>query len=102
MGLVYIYLATWILGGVLLGSSMLLAQPSEAGASEFPTALEVAPSARTSALYPAAMALIGFGLGGLLAEGLGQVTDSWTCACAALAATLLGTAGFLTRTPKQV
>ncbi|MFT3925944.1 MAG: hypothetical protein QM778_25600 [Myxococcales bacterium] len=91
MGLVYVYLAAWIAGGVLLGSMMLLEHPHDQ-----PDAEELAqPVQRSAGLHALALALTGFGLGGLLAEGLGLVPSPWTAGCALAGAMLLGAGGYL-------
>lgn len=108
MGLVYIFLFAWIAGGVLLGSTMLLAPPQDLSEGEAKREGNARPTT-LSALFchvhfwhPASMGLIGFGLGGLAAEGMGQVTSFWTVFCACLGAACLWSAGYLTRSPKRV
>jgi hypothetical protein len=91
MGLVYVYLAAWIAGGVLLGANMLLGETEE----ELEAPL---PAPRTPARVAAQLAslgLIGFGLGGLGAEGLGLVNAPYTVACAVLGAALIGSIGYV-------
>gem|GEM_PF-6491019 len=90
MGLVYVYLAAWIAGGVLLGSMMLLKHPNEPADEQAPAEVERSPS-----LHLLSLALTGFGLGGLLAEGLGLVPSPWTAGCALVGASLLGAGGYL-------
>jgi hypothetical protein len=93
MGLVYAYLAAWIAGGVLLGATMLLGQPDEPALDE---PGHPAPPTASLATQLAALALIGFGLGGLAAEGLGLAQASWTVGCALMSAGLLGLVGYFT------
>lgn len=96
MGLVYVYLAAWIAGGVLLGSTMLLAQPAEQPGDSAPgagTVHEQSTQVRSPGLVLLALALIGFGLGGLLVEGLGLVVSPWSAGCALLGAAMLGLGG---------
>ena len=98
MGLVYVYLAAWVAGGILLGSTMLLAQPAEQRSDSMVGAgavHEQSTQVRSSGLELLALALIGFGLTGLLAEGLGLVASPWTAGCALLGAALLGVGGYL-------
>jgi hypothetical protein len=108
MGLVYVYLATWIAGGVLLGSNMLLEQPASLQSSLAGPEGELAPqeppprrASRSSLRYLLALALTGFGLGGMLAEGLGLVSSPWTAVCALLGCALLGVVGYLSLLPKR-
>jgi hypothetical protein len=93
MGLVYVYLAAWIAGGVLLGANMLLGAPEEQQAPE-DLVHERAPASMAAQL--AALGLIGFGLGGLGAEGLGLLQSPWTMGCALVSAALLGVVGYFT------
>lgn len=102
MGLVYAYLAAWVLGGVLLGGRVLLAdrdddagvqpqpetQPQPEG--EGPTHAGAAGvGARGSRIASAAAAaLLGFGLFGIVAEGFGLVAKPWTVAVALVGAIL--------------
>jgi hypothetical protein len=91
MGLVYVYLASWIAGGVLLGANMLLGQTGE----NVETSM---PAPRTPARLAAQLAslgLIDFGLGGLGAAGLGLVKAPYTVACAVLGAALIGLIGYV-------
>jgi hypothetical protein len=70
MGLVYAFLAAWVVGGVLLGARILLVQRDAA----VPDAASPEP-ARAPLLVAAG--LLGFGLFGLLAEGLGWANGPW-------------------------
>jgi hypothetical protein len=84
MGLVYTFLAAWVIGGVLLGARLLLlpdAAPVEASSA----------ASRTTAF--GAAGLLGFGLFGVLAEGLG-----WASGLGAAAWALGGSALFLAGT----
>jgi hypothetical protein len=108
MGLVYMYMAAWIAGGVLLGSNLLLEHPTEPRLAAHDELNQVPlgtdsggpQRARSSALHMVALALIGFGLGGLVAEGVALVSGPWTCAVAVTAAALLGAGGYLSRSAK--
>jgi hypothetical protein len=73
VGLVYVYVVAWVLGGVLLGGRLLLAHrepdaPLTASGSSW-QGDAAARSAHVASLI--AIGLVGFGLFGLLAEGLG-------------------------------
>lgn len=102
MGLVYVYMAAWIAGGVLLGSNMLLEHPvADSAAIEQSHDGLVRPRARSWGLHLLALALIGFGLGGLVAEGVALVASPWTAACGLLGASLLAAGGYLARGAKR-
>jgi hypothetical protein len=77
MALVYAYLAAWVIGGVLLGARILLVQHASA------------PALPRATPFVAA-SLLGFGLFGLVAEGLGLASGSWAAGWA-----LAGSALFL-------
>jgi hypothetical protein len=98
MGLVYVYLVAWIAGGVLLGANMLLDQSGEQAIADEAPAQARSPARAAAQL--AALGLIGFGLGGLAAEGLGLLNSPWTETCALGCAALLGTIGYFTA-PQQ-
>ena len=82
MGLVYAYLAAWVVGGVLLGARVLLVQHEPAQTVE-PTSLALA----RAALFGAA-GLLGFGLFGLVAEGTGLASGPWAAGWAVLGSAL--------------
>jgi hypothetical protein len=93
MGLVYVYLVAWVAGGVVLGANMLLSQHPELPERETPAPHR--PRAGKLAAQVAALGLIGFGLGGLVSEGLGLWRSPWTETCAVVSALLLGAVGYL-------
>jgi hypothetical protein len=102
MGLVYAYLVAWVLGGVLLGGRMLLShrdQESPSPALDAPTppsALEAHGESRTASSLTST-ALIGFGLFGLAAEGLGLANGPWTVACALTGGVVLAMCAYAMR-----
>ena len=104
---VHLYLAAWVAGGVLLGASMLLdgrenqaaeepvagaeasdrtPLPSDSFALPGPTPHASMGHARSRALVRARSALplglVGFGLSGLTAKGLGLDQWPWSFVCA--------------------
>ena len=113
---VHVYLAAWVVGGVLLGVSMMLDElrrnaPSRASGAH-PDTLEQEPTAgppepsprgaastqprgghpRTLRVLPWGM--IGFGLSGLTAKGLGFDSWPWTLVCAIAVGGLLIVLGY--------
>src|SRR4051812_27790079 len=94
MGLVYVFLMAWVLGGVLLGCTMLLEHGEEElgipGASESPPR----PVGSTRITQLGTMALIGFGLFGLGAEGIGALSAPETTLCALAGGTLVALLGY--------
>jgi hypothetical protein len=94
MGLVYLYLTAWIAGGVLLGTTMLLRDGHEQALDEGMVSHAAPPRPATQVL---SLGLIGFGLGGMAAAGLGLVSSEWTAGCALLGAGLVGLAGYFAR-----
>lgn len=122
MAPIHLYLAAWVLGGVLLGASMLLdarepetpsapehgAEPRLAGgalnaSSAGSHAPLVAPFRARGALARhlrvLPLGLIGFGLTGLLAKGLNVDLGRWTILCALASGVFLTALGYaLSRT----
>lgn len=112
MGPVHLYLGAWVAGGLLLGASLLLdgreqPAPREAlqaeGDEPAPAASPVPVLARLSTgsrvFRLCSLALIGFGLCGLTAKGLGIDLWPWTPVCASTAGLLLLALGYrLSRT----
>jgi hypothetical protein len=108
-----VYLAAWVLGGVLLGASMLL-DGREATPSEIAAQGELAAEPRDRALVRKApihvrmfrllpLGLIGFGLCGLTAKGLGLDLWPWTQVCALSVGLSLVALGYgLSRTSPSV
>lgn len=95
MGLVYVFLMAWVLGGVLLGCTMLLehGEHDEGGVpgdSEGPAR----PVGSTRITQLGTMALIGFGLCGLGAEGMGALSAPDTTLCAFAGGTVLALLGY--------
>jgi len=103
MGLVYVFMVAWIAGGVLLGSNLLLEHASESRVPEglsHPPANDETPDvqrARSPVLHVVALTLIGFGLGGLLVEGLDLMRAPWSCLAAVVGAAVLGAFGWFSR-----
>jgi hypothetical protein len=81
MGLVYAFLAAWVIGGVLLGARILIVQ-REAALPEASSSV----AARVTVL--GAAGLLGFGLFGLVAEGLGWASGPSAAGWAALGSVL--------------
>lgn len=105
MGPVHLYLAAWVVGGVLLGASMLLdgrerdaeepgagagstdrtPPPSDSFALPAPAPHLIAKQSRGHALVRARSALplglVGFGLSGLTAKGLDLDRWPWSFVC---------------------
>jgi hypothetical protein len=79
MGQVYLYLASWIAGGVLLGASMLLQQraTNRTGETDGRTGLMRARAWSELAVF----GMVGFGLAGLSCE-MANVAEPWPVACA--------------------
>jgi hypothetical protein len=99
VGLVYVYVMAWVLGGVVLGGRLLLAhrEPEALALSGSPLVRASARKAHVASLV--AIALVAFGLSGLMAEGFGYLTAPWTLAFAGGLAALVASAGHaLTRT----
>ncbi len=109
MGLVYVFMVAWVSGGVLLGSNLLLAQAVPEVRVEAPEELTSAATNGADgtqdrgsfALHVVALALIGFGLGGLITEGFGLWGRPWSSAVAFAGALVLGAIGWLTRGPHK-
>lgn len=94
MGPIHLYLGAWVLGGVLLGASMLLDAREPPAASSEPERADGPPTLSGGALAAAPvlkergrlarglrvlpLGLIGFGLSGLLARGLEVDVGPWT------------------------
>jgi hypothetical protein len=94
VGLVYLYVMAWVLGGVVLGGRLLLTHREPGALTLAGTPLAAHASARRAhASSLVAIALVGFGLSGLLAEGFGYVTTPWTLLVALGFAALLASAG---------
>ena len=103
VGLVYVYVVAWVLGGVVLGGRLLLThrEPDAALTSSGPS-WQAAPARTAHVASVVALGLVGFGLFGLLSEGLGLAAPSWTALGAlASAACLAGAAHFLMRPRRE-
>jgi hypothetical protein len=119
MGPVHLYLAAWVAGGVLLGTSMLLdgrehdpadeptaglgapdrtPPPSDSFALPGPSPHLIAKQSRGHALVRARNALplglVGFGLSGLTAKGLDLDHWPWSFVCALTVGLLLIALGY--------
>jgi hypothetical protein len=99
VGLVYVYVVAWVLGGVVLGGRLLLAhREPDAALTSSGSSWQHGPARTAHVASLVAIALVGFGLFGLLAEGLGFGAPPWTALEAlAAAACLAGAAHFLMR-----
>lgn len=104
MAPIHLYLAAWVLGGVLLGASMLLdarereAPPAPEHSTGAPGPLVGSFRARSSLtrhLRVLPLGLIGFGLSGLLAKGLDVDLGPWTVLCAFASGAFLTALGYV-------
>ncbi len=103
MGLVYVYVVAWVLGGVVLGGRLLLAhREPDAALTSSGGSWQAAPARAAHLASLVALGLVGFGLFGLLAEGLGFATPSWTALGALTSAgCLAGVAHLVMRAPRE-
>lgn len=103
MSAVHFYLAAWVLGGMLLGASLLLDGREQPDPSSLPDGGEsrgpgTAAHSRWLVVRLSAFGLIGFGLCGLAASGLGFDPWPWTLVCAGLVgSSLVGLGRVLSR-----
>jgi hypothetical protein len=81
MGQVYLYLASWVAGGVLLGAGMLLQQRTATTSDSDGTDHQRTMKRARAWTELAVFGLVGFGLAGLSCE-MAAVAEPWSVVCA--------------------
>lgn len=90
MGQVYLYLASWVAGGVLLGAGMLLQQRTVTTADSASDDSHGSLGRARAWSELAVFGLVGFGLAGLACE-MARVAEPWPVVCATASGAALAT-----------